>query len=135
MILDEVRAALSEHLDATWDATRIAWPNEKPLKVKKEAWIRFSLAPYAWRVPFAEAPARRRVLEGDIVLQVFAPSGTGAGQAMALADEAARVFESFRDRNVFCYEAKEPVILGDDGDGWYQISVSIPFRANPQGRR
>lgn len=131
MILDSVRAILSAYFMQVWDATDIAWPNEKPLELQGEAWIRFSLVPYAWTVPIAVAPERRRILSGDIVLQVFVPSGKGAGLAAQLADEAAVSFASFTDANVFCYEAREPVIRGDDGNGWYQIDVAIPFRANP----
>jgi hypothetical protein len=131
MILDEVRAILSTYFMTVWDATDISWPNEKPLGLQGEAWIRFSLVPYAWTVPIAPAPSRRRILSGDIVLQIFVPSGNGVGLATQLADEAATSFSLFSDENVFCYEAREPVIRGDDGHGWYQIDVAIPFRANP----
>lgn len=131
MILDEVRAILSTYFMSVWDATDVAWPNEKPLELQGEAWIRFSLVPYAWMVPYATSPVRRRILSGDIVLQVFVPSGAGAGLATELADEAASSFSLFSDENVFCYEAREPVIRGDDGHGWYQIDIAIPFRANP----
>lgn len=129
MILDSVRAALAAHFLSSWTATRIAWPNEKPLELRGVPWVRFSVVPYLWTVPFASAPDRTGVLSGDVILQVFVPSGSGAGVAAQLADTAALAFSAFTDDDVVCYEAHAPVIRGDDGHGWYQVDVVIPFRA------
>jgi hypothetical protein len=67
-------------------------------------------------------------MDGEIVVQVFVPSGKGAGQARTLADAIGAHFNKFASGGVQCHEPSAPVVVGDM-DGWYQINAIIPWRA------
>lgn len=65
---------------------------------------------------------------GVIIVQIFTPSGTGAGQARDYADEVATIFDSQTFDGVVCNVASIKSI-GIDG-AFYQMNVSIPFWRN-----
>lgn len=67
-------------------------------------------------------------MDGEIVVQVFTPSGSGDGTAATLADAIGTLFSKYASGGVQCQEPEAPVIVGD-ADGWYQINAIIPWRA------
>ena len=65
--------------------------------------------------------------QGTVIVQLFAPHGTGTGELKTQADSLAE--------HLGCYKADKlellaPSVLdmGDDNHGYYQINVSIPYR-------
>lgn len=121
-----VRAALAARM-ATWTTTPIAWPNTPPLTASNAPWVRFSVIPFARTWPTTPS-GTKRVMDGEIVVQVFVPSGSGDGQAATLADAIGTLFNKYASGGVQCHEPKAPVVVGDM-DGWYQINAIIPWRA------
>lgn len=121
-----VRAALAARM-ATWTTTQIAWPNTPPLTASNAPWVRFSVIPFARTWPTTPA-GTKRVMDGEIVVQVFVPSGSGDGKAATLADAIGTMFSKYSASGVQCHEPKAPVVVGDM-DGWYQVNAIIPWRA------
>lgn len=121
-----VRATLATRM-ATWTTTPIAWPNTPPLTASNAPWVRFSVIPFSRTWPTTPA-GTKRVIDGEIVVQVFVPSGSGDGQAATLADAIGSLFGKYGAGGVQCHEPKAPVVVGDM-DGWYQINAIIPWRA------
>ena len=121
-----VRATLATRM-ATWTTTPIAWPNTPPLTASNAPWVRFSVIPFSRTWPTTPA-GTNRVMDGEIVVQVFVPSGSGDGQAATMADAIGTLFGKYVAGGVQCHEPKAPVVVGDM-DGWYQINAIIPWRA------
>ena len=111
-----------------WTTAPIAFPNGKPLVLNNAPWVRFNLIPFAKTWPTTPG-GTKRVMDGEIVVQVFVPSGSGAGSARTLADSVAAHFSKYSSGGVQCHEPKAPVVVGSDNLGWYQINAVIPWRA------
>ena len=73
-------------------------------------------------------PCVRRT--GIIVIQLFVPTYKGTLAITKAADTLVEHFEFYSDPTgpFDCYAASASTV-GDDGHGWYQINVSIPYRA------
>lgn len=121
-----VRATLAARM-ATWNTTPIAWPNTQPLTASNAPWVRFSVIPFGRHWPTTPA-GTKRIMDGEIVVQVFVPSGSGDGQAATLADAIGTLFNKYAASGVQCHEPKAPVVVGDM-DGWYQVNAIIQWRA------
>jgi len=112
---------------AAWTTAPICWPNGKPLTSSNAAWVRFSVIPFAKTWPTTPS-GTKRIMDGEIVVQVFVPSGAGAGAARTLVDAIGAHFSRYSSGGVQCHEPSAPVIVGDM-DGWYQVNAIIPWRA------
>lgn len=112
---------------STWTTAPICWPNTPPLTALNTPWVRFTVIPFARTWPTTPS-GTKRVMDGEIVAQVFTPSGTGSGTARTLADAIGALFSKYAASGVQCNEPKAPVVVGDM-DGWYQINAIIPWRA------
>ena len=126
-MINAVRAILSARM-ATWTTTPISWPNTAPLTASNATWVRFNVIPFARTWPTTPA-GTKRIMDGEVVVQVFVPSGSGAGSARTLADSVAAHFSKYSSGGVQCHEPKAPVVVGSDNLGWYQINAVIPWRA------
>lgn len=126
-MINAVRSVLSTRM-ATWTTTPISWPNEKPLVASNAPWVRFNLIPFARTWPTTPG-GTKRVMDGEIVVQVFTPSGSGFGTAATLADSIGALFSGYASGGVQCHEPKAPVVVDSDNHGWYQINAIIPWRA------
>ncbi len=126
-MINAVRSILSTRM-ATWTTTPISWPNTAPLTASNAPWVRFSVIPFARTWPTTPA-GTKRVMDGEVVVQVFVPSGSGDGTAATLADSIGTLFFKYSYGGVQCSEPKAPVIVGSDNLGWYQINAIIPWRA------
>jgi hypothetical protein len=123
-MINTVRAILAAKM-ATWATTPISWPNTKPLTSLNVPWVRFSCLAHDRIWPMT---GTKRILTGEVVVQIFAPSGSGDGAASILADSIGALFSQYASGGVQCDEPDAPTVIGDQ-DGWYQINASIPWRA------
>ncbi|WP_430491635.1 phage tail terminator-like protein [Pseudomonas fulva] len=95
----------------------------------KSIWARLADVPGLSSTPeIGIAPCVRRT--GIIVIQLFVPSYKGNLAITKAADTLVEHFEFYSDPigPFDCYAASASTI-GDDGHGWYQVNVSIPYRA------
>lgn len=125
-MINTIRAILAARM-ATWTTTPICWPNTAPLTASNSPWVRFAVIPFSRTWPTVPA-GTKRVMDGEVVVQCFVPSGSGDGTAATLADSIGTLFSKYAASGVQCHEPKAPVVVGDM-DGWYQINAIIPWRA------
>ncbi|WP_210014808.1 MULTISPECIES: phage tail terminator-like protein [Pseudomonas] len=73
-------------------------------------------------------PCVRRT--GIIIIQLFVPSYKGTLAITKAADTLVQHFEFYSDPTgpFDCYAASASTV-GDDGHGWYQVNISVPYRA------
>ncbi|WP_336202750.1 phage tail terminator-like protein [Pseudomonas guariconensis] len=95
----------------------------------KPIWARLSDVPGLSSAPeVGIGPCVRRT--GIIIVQLFVPSNKGTLAITKAADTLVEHFQFYSDPTgpFECYAASASAI-GDDGHGWYQINLSIPYRA------
>lgn len=93
----------------------------------KAVWARLSDVPGLSSTPeIGIGPCVRRT--GIIVIQLFVPTYTDTVLITQKADTLVEHFEFYSERGFECFAASAQVI-GDDGNGWYQINIQVPYRA------
>lgn len=80
----------------------------------------------AFMAGMADKPYTRK--PGQIVFQCFARPRTGMKPLNVLADALEAHFAYWASGDLECIEASQAVV-GDDGNGFYQININIRFRA------
>lgn len=127
MTAKDVKAALESHLAATLPTTPIAWPNVDFEPTPGTAWVRPTTKPgEAFTAEIGTDGLSRRT--GAFIVQVFATAENGAGDALVLA---ATLEAAYRRRDVGGVECEEAYSndIGNDGFGWYQVNIVVPWWA------
>ncbi|AIG00930.1 phage tail terminator-like protein [Pseudomonas fluorescens] len=112
-------------------ASDVDYPNSpQPFNPAGRAiWARLADIPALSSTPeIGLSPKVRRT--GLIVVQLFVPSYKGTLAITRAADTLVEHFEYYSDPSgpFDCFAASAQVV-GDDGLGWYQVNVRIPYRA------
>ena len=131
MTYEQIRAALTARMaDFTGiDQARIDYPNQPTVFTPPAAglWCRFNLQyATAFMAGMADKPYTRK--PGQIVFQCFARRRTHMKSITALADALEAHFGYWSVGDLECMEVSQAVV-GDDGNGFYQINVNVRFRA------
>lgn len=97
--------------------------------IGKTIWARLADVPGLSSTPeVGIGPCVRRT--GIIVIQLFVPTYKGTLAITRAADTLVEHFEYYSDPSgPFDCFAVTPQLVGDDGLGWYQVNVRIPYRA------
>jgi hypothetical protein len=117
---------LRKRYETAWTPPPTEFPNEVFAK-PKDYWCRFN--PIAYREDAMDIGSTTKTFRivGDLVIQMFAPMGQGGITLMKKADIVADAFRFWSGTSVTCKSATVKNI-GNDGFGWYQINVIIPFQ-------
>ena len=112
-------------------ASSVDYPNApEPFDpIGKTIWARLADVPGLSSTPeVGIGPCVRRT--GIIVIQLFVPTYKGTLAITKAADTLVEHFEYYSDPSgpFDCFAASAQVV-GDDGLGWYQVNVRIPYRA------
>ncbi|NNA69499.1 phage tail terminator-like protein [Pseudomonas gessardii] len=112
-------------------ASSVDYPNSpQPFdSAGKQIWARLADVPGLSSTPeIGIGPCVRRT--GIIVIQLFVPTYKGTLAITRAADTLVQHFEYYSDPSgpFDCFAASAQVV-GDDGLGWYQVNVRIPYRA------
>ena len=113
--------------NAEWaDALPVAWPNKAFTPVTDTPWVRFTIIDNPqYQVEIGNAVKTFRNT-GLILIQIFADLDDGSTVPLTHADTIAAIFRNWCGTSVKCRAASINNI-GSDGNGWYQVNVSIPF--------
>ena len=129
---DAILAQFKTSLDSSRPNVPVSWPNiefapaEDFDEASNEAWARVSVQGAGARQASLGAVGSRRCRSAGLVyVQVFAPIGVGANQALAVADDVATALRGVTASSV---RLKAPSInpIGRD-EGYYQVNVTTPF--------
>ena len=133
MTFEQIRAIVMARLEewAGIPPDAVDYPNpDKPFdKEGRTIWARLADVPGLSSTPEAGiGPCVRRT--GIIVIQLFVPTYKGTLAITKAADTLVEHFEYYSDPSgpFDCFAASAQVV-GDDGLGWYQVNVRIPYRA------
>lgn len=110
-------------------ASSVDYPNPpQPFNpAGKTIWARLADIPGLASTPeVGLSPCVRRT--GIIIVQLFVPSYKGTLAITRAADTLVQHFEFFSEGGFDCFAASAANI-GDDGNGWYQVNIQIPYRA------
>lgn len=131
MTFEQIRAIVITRMQQATGIPKadVSYANDpKPLDpAGKKVWARLADVPGLSSIPeVGLTPCIRRT--GIIVIQVFVPSYTGTLALTKMVDSLVQHFELFSSGGFDCYAASSAVI-GDDGHGWYQANIQVPYRA------
>jgi len=128
MSYDAAAAEIRGRLKTQWGAiTPIEWPNLTFAAPNPAApWMRFTIKEGDAAQLSIGADKKDRRHPGIITLQFFDGLNKGDGPLTRLADQAVDIFQNWCGATVRCLTASVKTI-GNDGQGWYQINVTIPF--------
>lgn len=120
---NELRTRFSQQIGTT----PVAWPNVAYVPIVGTLWVRFNVVDgESTRTTIGATTNNVRSL-GLVIVQIFAPLDKGNAAALAKADAVAAIFRDWCGSTVRC---RTPSIkeVGPDGNGWYQVNVSVPFQ-------
>ncbi|MFJ2446821.1 phage tail terminator-like protein [Pseudomonas sp. NPDC087626] len=112
-------------------ATSVDYPNSpQPFDpAGKPIWARLADVPGLASAPEVGVGACVR-RTGLIIIQLFVPTYKGTLVITKAADTLVEHFQFYSDpTGPFDCFAVSANVVGDDGRGWYQVNVSIPYRA------
>ncbi len=135
-----IAAAIRSRFNTQWGSTTpIAWENVNYTPVTGTPWVRLTILPatarHAGLAVGSSATGNRRYREGGlVVVQVFTPENEGDGESATLAEAAAAVFRGVTASGIRYSgprgEAPRIRTVGEDGEGWYQRNVEVPFEVD-----
>lgn len=113
-----------------WTEPPTEYPNEKFIKPEPSAlWARFHITDGSESQIDIGATQKSFRTHGVLTIQLFAPLNQGAIGILNMADTLAGVFRNWCGTTITCREASVRNI-GNDGFGWYQVNVIIPFQTD-----
>lgn len=127
-----LRVAVRDAMTSLARSEPVAWPNESFTAPSPPAlWLRVSiLSGETERGVMTGSRSTGQRRSGRLVLQIFAPRGQGDGAALTLATSLS---DELREKRLplagGAIDLHTPSVLplGDDGRGWWQANVSIPY--------
>ncbi|BBR53521.1 phage tail terminator-like protein [Pseudomonas putida] len=92
-------------------------------------WARLADIPGLSSTPeVGNGPSVRRT--GVLVIQLFVPTYKGTLAITKAADTLVQHFEYYSaPEGPLDFFAASPSVVGDEGNGWYQVNISLPYRA------
>ncbi|KAE9642378.1 electron transfer flavoprotein subunit beta [Pseudomonas sp. PB103] len=111
-------------------AANVDYPNPpKPFDpAGKAIWARLADVPGLSSAPeIGLTPCVRRT--GIIIIQLFVKTYTGTLAITKAADTLVQHFQFFSQDGFDCFAVSTNTV-GDDGLGWYQVNIQVPYRAS-----
>ena len=119
--LDEAET-IRDWFVAEWDSTVAIhiYENQKFTKPTAAHWARLTIRSQEGRPASIGGPSVRYRHDGNIILEVFAPEGTGDGRARELVDEGLAIIRGREEGGIIVWTARAiPIGVRD---GWYKIN-------------
>lgn len=130
MTLNEAKTAMRARIAAFTglQPTQIGWPNKTYTPPASGLWVRvaFKGAP-SIIAGLADKPITREI--GTLFIQCFDRNNNGEAAVQKLADQLKDWLGYYMSGQLELLMPSS-IEVGDDGNGFYQINVSIPFRVN-----
>ncbi|WP_423812407.1 phage tail terminator-like protein [Pseudomonas asiatica] len=133
MTFEQIRAIVIGRMQqwAGIPAANVDYPNNAaPFDpAGKSIWVRLVDIPGLSSTPeVGNGPSVRRT--GVMVIQLFVPTYKGTLAIAKAADTLVQHFEYYSaPEGPLDFFATSASVIGDDGNGWYQVNLSVPYRA------
>ncbi len=126
MTPEEIRNSITSYVDTNWTATSAAYPNHFFDPPENDYWIRLSIK-FGSAFEGELGPNGVGVRTGVVMIDIFAPSGSGSKQALTYAATIEGLFRRKALSGIIFGEA-ETREIGDSEFG-YQTQVTSNFYA------
>lgn len=133
MTFEQIRAIVIGRM-AQWTgipADAVDYPNPpKPFDpAGRSIWARLVDIPGLSSTPeVGIGPCVRQT--GIVIVQLFVPSYSGTLAITRAVDTLVTQFQYYSaPEGPFDFFEASPQVVGDDGSGWYQVNVRVPYRA------
>ena len=130
---NDIRKAFDSHLQSNFNRNEITWDNVPRQLTDDIEWIRPTLnIENSENVTIGALNGTVRIRHtGSYIIQVFSPLTKATGDIYRVIDRLTKAFNNRNDLNpdIFTYACTLDRV-GDEGNGWYQINVSVPFTAD-----
>ena len=130
--LATLRKTFDDYLISNWNRNQITWDNTSRSLTEDQEWIRPTLnLENSENVTIGGVNGHHRIrFNGSYIIQVFSSLNKGTGDIYRAVDDLNKLFNNKRlEENILTYTCQVDRI-GDEGNGWYQINVSIPFTSD-----
>jgi len=133
MTFEQIRHIVTERMTqwAGIPTDSVDYPNSpQPFDpADKPIWARLADVPGLSSAPeVGVGPCVRRT--GLIIIQLFVPTYKGTLAVTRAADTLVQHFEYYSaPEGPLDFFAASPSVIGDEGNGWYQENISLPYRA------
>ena len=129
MVLNEIEASslIEQYFDTRWAArTPINWDNDNATPSGNHVAFTIDHDRSSFHNLGNANGGRTYRREGLITVQVFTRQGTGTEDSRALAHQVQQILEGYRNSSLLL---KAGVVrkIGEDGNGFWQANVDIPF--------
>lgn len=125
----ESAAELDKILDIGWaDATPISIDNLKFKEVEGQSYLETKFIPGPTvNVNIAAATQKRKRTEGVFFINIRTPLGEGSGLAYEYAQSIQNIMDNKNPLPNLFTQASTVQRIGDDKDGWFNLTCSVPF--------
>jgi len=131
-----IRGVFDTVLKQQWSETPIAWDNVPFDPPQGCSWIRGALVvDDSQNVNIGvlvEGNARTRH-SGNYIIQVFSPLNEGSGDHTLVVSQLIKLLQNQQPHKDILTYAGSYRRIGNEGNGWYQSNVIIPFTADQLG--
>lgn len=127
MSIESIRENIVSHFKNNFNGSEpIEWPNRPIEKPENGLWMRFAVS----GTVEDRAELGRSGYEGTgaVIIQVFAPKGTGTKNSLVLADAVSAIFRN-TVFNSITFDGVDVDLVGPS-EGWHQTNVFIPFEVD-----
>jgi hypothetical protein len=127
-------AAIRSRFNTEWGATTsVAWPNVAFTPTTGTPWVRLTILPAdAAQTTMGTNGGGVFEYTGLVNVQVFVPENEGDGEARTLAEQVCGIFRGVTAGGITYVgptgEGPYTQTVGNDGAGWFQINVWVPYR-------
>lgn len=108
--------------------TQLQWPNRPFTTPTTGIWGRVTFqGGNGFLAGMADTPLTRTT--GILTIQLFDRKNNGSANVLAMADSLGLHLEYFAAQYLELLAAST-IDVGDDGQGFYQVNISVPYRVN-----
>lgn len=121
---------LRSRYNTGWTPPPTEFPNETFTKpVPSVLWARFTIVEGVETQLDIGGPVKAFRTYKELIIQLFAPLGSGSIDVLSKADTLADVFRNWCGTTISCGAASVKNI-GNDGFGFYQVNIIVPFHTD-----
>lgn len=119
-------SSIRSRLNAQWNTTSIAWPNQDFSPTVGTAYVRPTIR-FNSAGQFTLGPDGIKRVSGALEVEVFVPSNSPTGTAWTYADTIGALFQRKTISDVRFWDYNAEVAELPEGEPWFRLMVEVPF--------
>ena len=127
MSFELAQQALENRMSALWTATPLQYDNTKFVPPVNAPWVRMAILDGDSSQISLGGSNRTVRAVGLLTFQIFSPAASGGRISSRLVDQLTALWRMVTVGGIL-FRTPSVTRVGDAGNGWYQVNVSIPFQ-------